>query len=198
MRPDDFERFEQLIRKLESIYGKRIDDAAMQTWWRALRDLPYELLAQRVESHIRYAKFFPKPGELRPREDRPKETDQTAERKFKAAQAENMANWKRRLKEDELEMKWALLDAYLARIDMQYQRDSSEYAEKMDFARGAYHRLIERSSDEYLIQQPHRLRIIGQLEPPERYLDLSARMARLRTEAAVARSISPRGAPIPK
>jgi len=70
---EDFQRFEGVLRKLEFIYGKKIPDETMQAYWRALKDLPYQQVEDRINSHIRYAKFFPKPMELRPKEERPKE-----------------------------------------------------------------------------------------------------------------------------
>lgn len=73
MLAEDFVRFEKAIRGLEFTYGKKISDEAMQQYWRALKDLPFDQVSERIQTHTRYAKFFPKPVELRPKEDRPKE-----------------------------------------------------------------------------------------------------------------------------
>jgi hypothetical protein len=71
MLMDDFPRFETAIRKLEGIYSKKIADDAVQAYWRALKDLPFQQVEERINSHTRYGKFFPKPAELRPREEKP-------------------------------------------------------------------------------------------------------------------------------
>jgi hypothetical protein len=73
MLAEDFARFETSVRGLEFIYGKKISDEALQQYWRVLKDLPFDQVNERIQSHIRYAKFFPKPVELRPKEERPKE-----------------------------------------------------------------------------------------------------------------------------
>lgn len=71
MLRDDFMRFEKAIRGLEFTYGKKISDEAMQQYWAALKDLAFEQVNECIQRHIRYAKFFPKPVELRPKEDKP-------------------------------------------------------------------------------------------------------------------------------
>ena len=90
MMSEDFGRFEALIRKLEDVYSKKFTDDAMQAYWRALRDLPFEQVSERVSAHIRYSKFSPKPVELRPKEDRPREKDAANEAAFR--EAERRAN----------------------------------------------------------------------------------------------------------
>ena len=76
MLAEDFVRFEKAVRGLEFTYAKKISDEAMQQYWRALRDLPFDQVSERIQTHIRYSKFFPKPVDLRPREGRPKEVIQ--------------------------------------------------------------------------------------------------------------------------
>lgn len=73
MLAGDFDRFVAIIRKLEGVYGKSIDDSTMQAWWGALRDLPFELVGERVDAHIRYGRHFPRPAELRPKDDKARE-----------------------------------------------------------------------------------------------------------------------------
>lgn len=71
MLTDDFERFENAVRGLEFTYGKKVSDEAMQQYWMALKDLPFEVVSERIKLHTRYGKFFPKPVELRPKDERP-------------------------------------------------------------------------------------------------------------------------------
>lgn len=75
MLADDFVRFEKAIRGLEFTYGKKVSEEAMQQYWRALKDLPFEQVNERIQSHARYSKFFPKPVELRPKEQKPQDKD---------------------------------------------------------------------------------------------------------------------------
>lgn len=90
MLAEDFQRFETAIRKLEDIYSKKITDDAVRAFWLALKDLPFQQVSERIDAHIRYAKFFPKPVELRPKEERPKEKDATFDAAFR--EAERLAN----------------------------------------------------------------------------------------------------------
>lgn len=92
MLKDDFVRFEACMRRLEEIYGKKVSDSAMQAYWNALRDMPYQQVEERINSHIRYAKFFPKPLEIRPKEDRPKDRDANSDANFRDAQRRSDEN----------------------------------------------------------------------------------------------------------
>lgn len=92
MLKEDFARFEVCMRKLEEIYGKKVSDSAMQAYWQALRDMPYQQVEERINTHIRYAKFFPKPLEIRPKEDRPKERDAASDGAFRDAERRADAN----------------------------------------------------------------------------------------------------------
>jgi hypothetical protein len=70
-RPD-WDRFRTLLNNLAAIYGKKPpEDGLLQAYWQALRDLPIELVEQAAAYHQRYGKHFPRPVELRPRDDKP-------------------------------------------------------------------------------------------------------------------------------
>lgn len=73
MMPEDFGRFEKAIGKLSMVFGKDLSPETTQAYLRALNDMPIEVIEQRVDSHIRHGKFFPKPAELRPKEDKPRQ-----------------------------------------------------------------------------------------------------------------------------
>lgn len=132
MMPEDFARFETLIRKLEDVYSKKFTDDAMQAYWRALKDLPYEQISERVNTHIRYSKFVPKPVELRPREERPKETSAEVDGAFQATVKKNIEHWEER--KGEVGFKWALLEAYAARLGVQDEPGTPAYLDKLEFA----------------------------------------------------------------
>lgn len=72
MHRPDFDRFRVLLNNLATVFGKKPpDDVVLQSFWVALRDLPYELVEQGAAHHTRYGKHFPRPVELRPRDDKP-------------------------------------------------------------------------------------------------------------------------------
>lgn len=72
MHRPDFENFRALLNSLATTFGKKPpDDIQVQAYWNALRDLPYELVEQGARHHTRYGKFYPKPVELRPKDERP-------------------------------------------------------------------------------------------------------------------------------
>lgn len=67
----EFPQFEHEIRRLEKLFGKRdLDDELIQVYWGALKDLQFPVFKRFVERHEKYGKFFPKPSELRGKEDK--------------------------------------------------------------------------------------------------------------------------------
>src|ERR1051326_7580909 len=82
MHRDEFDSFSELLRQLASVYGKELNDLILQAYWKTLRDLSFAQLQALAEGHLKRGKFFPKPAELRPKEDR---TPYQADNKSKAA-----------------------------------------------------------------------------------------------------------------
>lgn len=167
MNAGDFAAFEALVRKLEKLYGKSCDDELVQAYWNALRDVPLAVVIRRVEEHIKRAKFFPKPTELRPKESAPVEYDDKVRREFDSSVAKNVANWEERMRENPLATKWMLLQAYAARLDVQEDRSSVIYAEKMQFAREVCGRLLRESGDAYVGAEMNRWRTVNELLGPQ-------------------------------
>lgn len=78
----DFTAFRGILEQCATVFNKpKPDDMTVQAYWNALKDLPIGLVAARAESHSRYGKFFPKPVELRPKDDKPR-TDATHDGAF--------------------------------------------------------------------------------------------------------------------
>lgn len=69
MHADDFPKFQALLEQLAQVYGKKLTDELVKACWEALRDQPFARVRQLAEQHLRRGKFFPKPYELRPKED---------------------------------------------------------------------------------------------------------------------------------
>lgn len=70
MLASEFPEFEAVVRRLEKVFAKKIDDDTIQAYWGALKDLHLSVFRKFAERHERYGKFFPKPSDLRAKEDR--------------------------------------------------------------------------------------------------------------------------------
>jgi hypothetical protein len=69
-RPD-FDEFRAVLNTLSTTFGKpQLDDVTVQAYWNALKDQTLESVKRQAAHHTRYAKFFPRPVELRPRDER--------------------------------------------------------------------------------------------------------------------------------
>lgn len=66
----EFPQFETEMRRLEKLFGKTIDDELMQSYWFALKDQQFGVFKRFVERHEKHGKYFPKPADLRSKEDR--------------------------------------------------------------------------------------------------------------------------------
>lgn len=100
MHQPDFDSFRGLLDELAAVFGKpKPNDELTQTYFRALSNVPFEVVKRRAQHHERYGKFFPKPFELRPKEDRPA-VDPSTDHAFMEAMRNNARYWLSRLKED--------------------------------------------------------------------------------------------------
>lgn len=143
----EYTEFEAVLKKHAQVYSKKLTDELVEGYWAALKDLSLPTFARCADNHLRYSKFFPKPVELRPKDDAPSNIKE--DKDFKAAVAQNIRNWNERLRVDPLHTKWLLLEAYVARVDVTEQPDSPFYAERMTFARDVAQRLIAESGYAY-------------------------------------------------
>jgi hypothetical protein len=132
---EDFQRFRDCMRRLEGIYSKQIPDDVMQAYWGALKDLPFELVRERIDSHIRYGKFFPKPQEIRPKEERPKERNAAGDAAVADAEKSCIANLEELRREDPVRHRAEVQLRYCDRILATRPADSPEYAEALETAR---------------------------------------------------------------
>lgn len=93
MHQNDFVDFAALLRKLSEVFAKKLTDETTQAYWGALKDQPLSTVTRLVDQHTRYGKFFPKPVELRPKEDKPAVTrDSAGDAKFREGEARCVAN----------------------------------------------------------------------------------------------------------
>ncbi len=91
----DFDAFRAVLDRLADVFGKpKPDDVAVQAYWRALKDQTLAEIERAADRHTRFGKFYPKPVELRPRDDKPPpEVSPRHEAELRAATAYNRATW---------------------------------------------------------------------------------------------------------
>lgn len=63
----DFEAFTGILRRLGAVYGKKLEDDIVASYWQALKDRPLRSVEEQADKHLKQSKFFPKPVELRPK-----------------------------------------------------------------------------------------------------------------------------------
>lgn len=163
MLQGDYDQFEAVLRQLSEAFGRKLTNDATQAYWKALRDLTLPAVTRQAESHLRYGKFFPKPSELRPK-DAP--TEKKPDPDFETAVARNLRNWDERLQRDPLAAKWAILHAYVARIEVA-DPATHAYAERMNFAREACKQLMAECDLAYVGSDLHRIQTVSRLLGPE-------------------------------
>ena len=89
MHQSDFEGFSALLQRVAAVYGKKLDDKLVQGYWDTLKDQTLTTITELANSHTRYGKFFPKPIELRPKDDKP---EPTSDGKFEEGEERAMRN----------------------------------------------------------------------------------------------------------
>jgi hypothetical protein len=72
MYSTDADQFHAALDSLGLVFGKIVTNELRTLYWDALKDLPLSTVQRCAALHTRYAKFFPKPRELRPKDDVPK------------------------------------------------------------------------------------------------------------------------------
>lgn len=68
----EYAQFEAEIRRLEKFFERResLDDELIAAYWTALKDLPLPVFKRFCERHEKFGKYFPKPADLRAKEDK--------------------------------------------------------------------------------------------------------------------------------
>jgi hypothetical protein len=65
MTDQDRAAFAELMLGISETFSHPVSDTVMELYFRALQDLPLEALRVAATIHVRTAKFFPRPAELR-------------------------------------------------------------------------------------------------------------------------------------
>ena len=153
MLKPDFETFRGLLNSLADTFSrKHPDDLQVQAYWTALRDLPLELVQQAARHHTRYGKFYPKPVELRPKDDKPTGGPAT-DAAFKSAVTQNERHWDGYIAEHGPLGKLVMADALLARYSIA-EAMGENTKDRVDFLRGKVAELLRIADPEKVLGDP--------------------------------------------
>lgn len=89
MHQGDFQAFTTLMQRFAAVFSKKLSDDIVQGYWTALKDQSLSTIEELGNKHTRYGKFFPKPIELRPKDEKPATA---SDGKFEAAEEDAMEN----------------------------------------------------------------------------------------------------------
>lgn len=70
MHASELDAFTRLMKRMATTYGKKLDDELTQAYWVALKDQPLDRITALADHRMKHSRFFPKPVELRPHEER--------------------------------------------------------------------------------------------------------------------------------
>lgn len=103
MQRPDFADFRSLLDRCAEVYGKpKPSDALIEAYWSSLLDVNFAIVRRCAEAHMKHGKFFPKPAELRPKEDKPPAVrDPGTDASFQAAERRAVANLEELRRTDE-------------------------------------------------------------------------------------------------
>lgn len=166
MNSSDYERFVSIMETLAQVYGKKLTNEQIAVYWQALEDRDIADVERRISDHVKRAKFFPKPRELRPVEadhsDRV-EANPEADLRFKAAQAESCANWDRTIREQGDVGKLRLCEALWARYGCDPEQGATILASKREWLKGRMVELIRILDPRAIVDDFHLRRMVLQV-----------------------------------
>lgn len=139
MHSPDKRNFDQLMDTLGETFGKPATDLMKQSYWMALKDQPWEVVETCAKSHMRYGKFFPKPSELRPKDENRPVVQNDAE--VQARYDFVTETWERMRKADPEKFWRDFQTAYIGRLPFRFPVGSPQYQE-------AYQRCVTRCEAE--------------------------------------------------
>lgn len=142
----EYPEFEKLLKKHAQVFSKKLTDEMVDGYWAALKDLSLPTLSRCADSHLRYGKFFPKPIELRPKDDSPA-AGVKEDKSFKAAVEQNIRQWDERLRENPIRARRDLLNAYGARTGINELPGSQAYYDRLEFIAHASQKIDAMEAD---------------------------------------------------
>lgn len=130
MYTTDRDAFEQVLTKLATAFPKDLTDDLRAVYWEALKDLPIETVRRMADQRAKYGKFFPKPSELRPADDKPK-GEPKMDASFREAERLCIANLEELRARDPAAHRREVAKRRIARLEVVGDRSSVTYAEEM-------------------------------------------------------------------
>jgi len=127
----DFNDFSALMRKMCVVFSKKATDELVNSYWDALKDLQLTVVRRCADNHARYGKFFPKPFDLRPKDDQPSTVKE--DKDFQSAVRQNIMNWEERMAQEPVRGLELLKEAHAARLAVR-ERESLPDCDKWDQA----------------------------------------------------------------
>lgn len=129
MHKPDFDEFRALLNALAVTFAKpQPDDRQVQAYWLALKDQSLASVKRCADHHTRYGKYFPKPVELRPKDDKP-DGGVRDDSGFKAA-SDDARRWAERMAREGTPLSLARLrDATLTRQLIALREDDPSFPE---------------------------------------------------------------------
>jgi hypothetical protein len=147
MLTNEYDEFKTLLTTTALVFGKKLTDELVQAYWGALDNVALSTVREALGRAVRFGKFFPKPFELRDRDDKPLNTQTGAEKaRWDEAQRYNRETWDALLAKDYDHNKWRLLWATMCSNEARYAHTAPHiYEQKCDWARGLVSRWIGQS-----------------------------------------------------
>jgi len=75
----DYHRFRSLLARMCETLGKPLTDELLESWWKALRHVDFDVVSNRIEAFLARADEatrFPRPAQMRPKHLVPADPDQ--------------------------------------------------------------------------------------------------------------------------
>ena len=126
MFQNDFDKFRGLLDRAATVYSKpKPNDELVSMYWDSLKDLHIAAVERGINSHLKYQKFFPKPAELRPKDEK-KGSDPVAERIHASVEKQSIEMWERMKREDPKKYWRLVIPASLDRVRIKYAHDADQ------------------------------------------------------------------------
>lgn len=147
MLSNEYEEFKALMETTALVFNKKLTDELVQAYWGGLDNVALSIVREAMGRAVRFGKFFPKPFELRDRDDKPLVNETAADRaRREEAQRYNRETWDALLAKDYESNKWKLLWATMCSNEARYAYAAPHiYEQKCEWARGLVSRWISQS-----------------------------------------------------
>ncbi len=161
MRLEEFDVFKGELKQLCATLGKSYTDSLGEAYWRALRDVDLDELQAHVERILLNATSetkFPKPAQLR-KKPRVAESAATSGDSIQLRQRSLAMH----MDETSPLEAWHLLDAYLARVEVEEDPESLFYAERFSWCKAQAQLLYKNNGPKWCVADSHCMHVASRL-----------------------------------